>query len=335
MLTIGIEHGTTKIAFAVLKDSKLHNFFSLDRKLLAQKQVSVIDTLKRVLPQKLSEVKMIGISYSMGDALTEITPIQKVKNRGILSTGGTGEFIGGGTQVFDEISSSGLPAVVIPGIHRNLPCLDPRFRAAYSHHGGADKVGTAYEGYLYSQSILKKQVQNLIISDISSGTVTILIKDGKIHGAIDACLGAMGLYYGPLDLEMIRKIDNRELTANEAFTFSGARKVACIKEKEEIIQAAINGDPKAQLAFETLIMAVTMEIAGISSLVDKLDCIIITGSIGAMESPINIFEKIKQQTSKLGPVLKMDETSTAIGCAKIAQAVVEGAKEILGIKVTL
>ena len=332
MITVGIEHGTTKIAFAILEDNRLRKFFSLDRKLIAQKKVSALKELENALG-KLSIIDMIGISFSMGDALSEITPVEKVKNRGIFSTRGTGKFIGGGTQVFDEVKNFGLPAVVIPGIHRNLPCLDPRFKAAYSHHGGADKVGTAYEAFLYSKETLKKRVQDLIVSDISSGTVTILIKNGKIFGAIDACLGAMGIYYGPLDLETIRKIDEKELTANEAFSLSGVQKIAGIEDKEKIIQAAVNGNLKAQLAIETLIMTVIIEIAGLTTLINKLDCIAIAGSIGIMEYPINIFEKINKSILKFGPVLKMDKTSTAVGLAKIAAAVLQRKKEILGIKI--
>lgn len=48
----------------------------------------------------------------------------------------------------------------------------------------------------------------MIIADISSNTVCILVEDGKIKGAMDACVGAMGFIHGPLDLDMIRDIDS-------------------------------------------------------------------------------------------------------------------------------
>ncbi|MFQ6105632.1 MAG: methanogenesis marker 12 protein, partial [Candidatus Hydrothermarchaeaceae archaeon] len=53
----------------------------------------------------------------MGDGISKITDIRKVKNRGVLA-GRTGKYIGTGTRVFDEIKASGMPAVVIPGLHR-------------------------------------------------------------------------------------------------------------------------------------------------------------------------------------------------------------------------
>ena len=40
--------------------------------------------------------------------------------------------------------------------------------------------------------IWKLGFENMVVSDISSNTVSILIEEGKIRGAMDACLGAMG-----------------------------------------------------------------------------------------------------------------------------------------------
>ncbi len=53
----------------------------------------------------------------------------------------------------------------------------------------------------------------------------------KLLGAIDACLGAMGVIHGPLDLEMLRDIDEGKKTANECFSHAGAVKIAEIETK--------------------------------------------------------------------------------------------------------
>jgi hypothetical protein len=49
-----------------------------------------------------------------------------VENRGVISREGAGVHIGGGTNVYDAIEESGMPAVIVPGIHRGNyghPCF--------------------------------------------------------------------------------------------------------------------------------------------------------------------------------------------------------------------
>ena len=160
-----------------------------------------------------------------GMVLSAITPIEMVKDRGILSMEGAGKVTGGGTAVYDEIRESGIPTILIPGIHKNTECLDPRFKAAYSHHASSEKISICYNAYL------ETGFKNMIVSDISSNTVSILIENGKICGAMDACIGAMGVVHGPLDLEMIRDIDDGLKTANECFSRAGAVKIADLDTK--------------------------------------------------------------------------------------------------------
>ena len=45
--------------------------------------------------------------------------MKMVKERGILSMEGAGKVTGGGTAVYDEIESSEILTVIIPGIHKN------------------------------------------------------------------------------------------------------------------------------------------------------------------------------------------------------------------------
>ncbi|MGZ7208586.1 MAG: methanogenesis marker 12 protein, partial [Methanobacterium sp.] len=194
MVFVGTDHGSTGVSFSILDDEITH--FKISRENCSSGKASAIEELsKRV---DLDSIDLMAITYAMGDALNAITPIEKVVDRGILSMEGAGKVTGGGTAVYDEIKSSGIPTVVIPGIHKETPCLDEKFKAAYSHHASSEKVSICYNAFM------ETGFQNMIVSDISSNTVTVLIDDMKIQGAIDACLGAMGIMHGPLDLKMIR-----------------------------------------------------------------------------------------------------------------------------------
>ncbi|MBC7117627.1 methanogenesis marker 12 protein [Methanothermobacter tenebrarum] len=328
MAFVGMDHGTTGISFTIL--SKEIEHFKLGREELSKGKVSAIEELsKRIDP---AEIKLMAITYAMGDAITTIKPLEKVENRGIISIGGAGKVTGGGTAVYSEIEKSGIPTVLIPGLHRNLPCLDERFKAAYSHHGSAEKVSISYNAHL------ETGWENLIVSDISSNTVTILIQDGIIKGAMDACIGAMGIIHGPLDLEMIRAIDDGYKTANECFSHAGAVKIAGIdtkvaRAKDELIKRYLEGDYKARLAIDTMAMTITMEIWGLISIADKIDGIILTGSVGAMKEPINFYSILKKQLDCPMEVRRLPPTSGSLGSAQIARDIYQGKKEILGIEV--
>lgn len=328
MVFVGMDHGTTGVFFSVL-EKDIH--FKIGREDLSAGKVSALEELsKRV---DLGSIKLMAITYAMGDALTAITPIEKVINRGIKSIGGAGKVTGGGTAVYDEIKNSGIPVVVIPGIHRKTPCLDERFRAAYSHHGSSEKVSISYNAFL------ETGFENMIISDISSNTVSILIEDEKIKGAIDACIGAMGIIHGPLDLGMIRDIDDGIKTANECFSRAGAVKIADVdtkvsRTKDEIIKRFLKGDKKANLAFGTMIMTIVMEIWGLAGISNnEIQGVVLTGSIGSMRKPFDVFGAIKEQVQDIADVVRLPETSGSMGSAQIAKAVFGGEKDILGIKV--
>ena len=172
---IGIDHGTTAMRFAGGKGE-----FKIPRE--AAKEFCIAD-LSRICP--IDEIEGIAICYSMGDNIAAITSIGKVKNRGIVSREGAGKHIGGGTRVFDEVAQSGIPAIVIPGLHRNSP-TDPRFKA-YSHQTSPEKIGIAYE-------VCHALGNDVIVSDVSSNTVSLLVSGGKLVGAFDACIFAPGTH---------------------------------------------------------------------------------------------------------------------------------------------
>jgi len=328
LVFVGMDHGTTGVSFTILGDDAEH--FKIGREDLSTGRASALDELKDRVP--LNEIDLMAITYAMGDAISTIKPIERVKNRGIISIGGAGKVTGGGTAVYSEIESSGIPTLLIPGLHRNTPCLDERFRAAYSHHASPEKVSICYNAYL------ETGWENMIVSDISSNTVTMLIQDGRIVGAMDACVGAMGVIHGPLDLEMLRKIDDGEKTANECFSHAGAVKIAGIDTKvsrarEELLEMYRAGRDEARLALDTMMMTIAMEIWGLAGISSGIDGIVLTGSVGAMREPYDFHGKLKDMVKEIADVRCTDPTSGSMGSAQIARDIYNGKREILGIEV--
>ncbi|MBN1194665.1 MAG: methanogenesis marker 12 protein [Methanomicrobiaceae archaeon] len=286
---IGIDHGTTAMRFACESGE-----FKMSRTDARDFQVH---DLERLCP--LSEIEGIAVCYSMGDGIAAITPVGRVKNRGVVSRMGAGEHIGGGTRVFDEIAHSGFPAVVIPGIHRGSP-TDPRFKA-YSHQTSPEKIGIAYETCRVLGS-------DAIVCDASSNTVTLLVSGGRITGAIDACIFAPGTRHGALDVDAIRRIDAGSCTANEAFLAAGVD---------------ITMPPELRIA--TLAMFAAMEIAGMR-LVNRGAKVALAGSCAPAIAP--------EVERLLGlPVLVFDEWCASRGLWQIARDVFSGVSSLLGIPV--
>jgi len=200
---IGIDHGTSAMRFS---GGPGHRF-----KIRREDAVSFeMEDLEEICP--LDEIEGIALSYSMGDNFSAITPVRKLSNRGLVSRDGAGKHIGGGTRVFDRVAESSIPAVAVPGLHRGSP-TDPRFRV-YSHQASPEKVGIALR-------VTRDLGRDVVISDISSNTVTLLVKDGRLAGALDACIFAPGTEHGALDVDAIRKIDRGEISANQAFMSAG------------------------------------------------------------------------------------------------------------------
>ena len=332
MVFIGMDHGTTGISFCVMShDGEIIDIFKIDREDSKNGRVSALEELsKRV---NLDSVKLMAITYAMGDGFSKIMAADKVSDRGILSIDGAGKVTGGGTSVFSELENSGIPAVMIPGLHRNNPSLNELFNAAYSHQASPEKVSISYN------ALIESGWQNYIVADISSNSVDILVEDSKIKGAVDACLGAMGVVHGPVDLEMIRDIDEGKRTANECFSHAGAVKIADIdgkvaNMKNQLLDNYKNGDEKAKLAVDTMIMTVAMEIAGLEVVCEnELDGVILTGSIGSAQKPFNFKDEINKYFKNRYDLKVISKESGAIGAAQIAKDVYGGKDNILGIEV--
>ncbi len=329
MVFVGMDHGTTGVSFTVLGEKPEH--LKIGRDELSSGEVSAMEELSRIV--NLDSIQLMAITYAMGDGINKITPLEQVKNRGILSIEGAGKVTGGGTTVYEEIKKSGIPTVLIPGLHQNTPSMDPRFRAAYSHHASAEKVSICYNAHL------ETGYENFIVSDISSNTVSLLLENGKIRGAVDACLGSMGIIHGPLDLKMIRDVDEGLRTANQCFSRAGAVKVAGMDEKvahakDVLLKRYQEGDPQAELALETMLMTITMEIWGLVGIANnEMEGVVLTGSVGSMQEPFDFFGSLQDEVGDIGEVVMLPPTSGSVGSAQIAQAVFEGKDNILGIEV--
>lgn len=332
MVFIGMDHGTTGISFCIMSnEGEIIDIFKIGREDSKQGKVSAIEEISKRID--LDSVDLIAITYAMGDGINKILPIEKVNDRGILSIKGAGKVTGGGTSVFSEIEESGMPAIMIPGLHKDSTSLDSLFRAAYSHQASPEKVSICYNAFK------ETNWENMIVADISSNSVDILIENAEIKGAIDACLGAMGVVHGPIDLEMIRDIDEDNSTANNCFSHAGAVKIAGIDGKvanmrETLYNNYIDGDEKAKLAIETLIMTVAMEIGGLITVSkNEIDGIVLTGSVGSTKDPFDFEKEINKYFDNKYPLKIISKESGAIGAAQIAFDVFNGKDNILGIPV--
>ncbi len=325
MITVGIDHGTSGITTCI-KNNKKKIIFKLKRSELINK--SYLEELKKHV--NIDDIDLLVLTYSMGDGIDRILPIEKVKNRGVKSIEGAGKKIGGGTKVYDEIKESGIPTVVIPGLHRNIKCLDERFRALFSHIASPEKISIAY----YAHKVFR--LDNFILSDISSNTVTLLIKNKIFFGGFDACIGAIGMLHGPIDLEFIRLIDEKKITANDAFSQAGAVKIAKLYKgventKEEILKN-YHKNKNCKLAVDSLVLSVSMEINSLLPLSNK-KIVVLSGSVGTYRENIDIPKMIKKYVN--AKIFTLSGESGAIGGAIIGEDILKGKRDILGIPVEL
>jgi putative methanogenesis marker protein 12 len=320
---IGIDHGTTAMRFAALFPDGEVLKLEIPRTEAAEMSKSqLISSIEEAFGISSPDILLMAVTYSMGDGIKDIEDIATVENRGVKSIEGAGKKTGGGGLVFDSIRSSGIPAVVIPGIHEGSD-TDPRLNI-FSHSTSPEKIGIAYHAFALG-------FNDFVLSDISSNTVTVAVADGKLIGAIDACIFAPGLQHGPLDVQALRDVDAGKMSANEAFVNSGVLKHTSFSDRHDLIKAAKDGDSHALLAMDSIALFAAMEIAGMQLLMKEYGStgqVIIEGSVG--EVP----EVVKKIESHLGVnVHVLDRWSAAIGCAEIARDIHSGSDEILGLNV--
>ena len=286
---IGIDHGTTAMRFSS-GDAE----FKISRE---EARDFSADDLARLAP--LDEIEGTAVCYSMGDGISALTGIERVRNRGVISREGAGKHIGGGTRVYDAIRESGLPAVVIPGLHRASP-TDPRFKA-YSHQTSPEKIGILYE-------VVHDIGGDVVVCDASSNTVTLLVTNGRITGAFDACIFAPGTRHGALDVDAIRRIDRGESSANDAF-----------------LRAGVNYTVPPDLRTETMAMFAAMECAAML-LLNPGAKVALAGTMAPAIAP-------GVEALLSCNVTVYDEWCASRGLARIARDVFLGATAILGLAV--
>ncbi len=317
---VGVDHGTVGIRFAGLKegaDGGVRVFELSRKKATGMGSDEIISEVEMGLEIETEEIELVALTYSMGDGFSTIKDIKKVRNRGVRNEK-AGSIVGGGTRVFDTIKDTGIPTILIPGIHAGSEKIDRRMKF-FSHCASPEKVGIAYHIY-------KNGFENFIFSDISSNTVTMAVANAIIIGAIDACVGSPGLYQGPIDLQMLRDIEGGRISANDAFSNAGVL-------RKKWTNASVRNE---ELVMGTLSLFAAMEISAMRVLmkdygVAASDCeVFLTGSVGEkeeMKKRIDRLLSIKAETITM--------YSAAIGCAEIAKDVFYGEKNILGIAVEL
>jgi len=323
---IGVDHGTTAMRFAST-GKEAADIIQLEvprQEIASLSEAQVISLIEDSFSVERSEIGMIAVTYSMGDSITSIENIRNVQNRGVRSIEGAGKKTGGGSRVFDAIRNSGIPAVVIPGIH-DKSLTDPRLNV-FSHSTSPEKIGIAYHAYCMG-------FDNFVLSDISSNTVTLGVAGGKVIGAIDACILAPGLIHGPLDVQALRDVDAGKISANDAFTRAGVLRHTPFSDRHELLKAALGGDSEALLALDTISLFAAMEISCMQILLKDYGAVgevILEGSVA--EIP-RVVEKINAHLGRRCHVL--DRWSAAIGCAEIARDIAAGSDKILGIRVNI
>jgi putative methanogenesis marker protein 12 len=319
---LGIDHGTNAMRFAAIGvEGEKH--FEIPRNEIAEMEEDAI--LSFILEQfdtSTDGIEFAAVTYSMGDGITCIEDIRNVKNRGVRTIEGAGKKTGAGARVFDTILHSGIPAVVIPGIHRESD-TDRRMNV-FSHSTSPEKLGIAYNA-------LCTGVRDFIVSDIGSNTVTLGVAGGNVAGAIDACIFAPGANHGPLDLQAIRDTDAGKCTANEAFINSGVLRHTSYGTPSRLIEAFGRGEEKAVFCMDCLALFASMEIAAMQILLHDYGTkgeLFLAGSLGEVDY---IRELVEHHTGLRPQVL--GKWSAASGCAMIARDVAAEKTGILGIPV--
>jgi len=144
----------------------------------------------------------------------------------------------------------------------------------------------------------------------------------------------VGLLHGPIDLEMIREIDSKKITANEAFSTGGIIKI--IKDRyrgventlEELLRC-YKRDERCTLAVESLILSVAMEISALMILNPSRN-VVLTGSLANIKE-FAIPERLKEYID--GNFYLLEGESGALGGALIAEDILKGVRNVLGVEV--
>ena len=149
---------------------------------------------------------------------------------------------------------------------------------------------------------------DVVVSDISSNTVSLLVHGGKVVGAFDACVFAPGCRHGALDVDAIRRIDRGEETANQAFLHAGVEFTLPEDERHRAVA-----------------MFAAMECASLL-LLSPGARVVLAGSLAPL-----VADDVAALLDR--PVAVHDEWAAAQGLSLLARDVFAGTDQVLGISV--
>ncbi len=324
---VGLDHGTTGMKVAAYDGEGGPEFLGkAPRPEVARR--GLLEALPEPAAEALREAECVCLNYGMGDALTEFVPLEEAEEIGVgfglKDTGGAGPEFGAGRRMVEELLKLDVEAYLAPGLHRDTPGLDRALRI-FSHVGSGEKIGTARMALELADS------EDLVVCDTSSNTVSVVVKDGRIVGGIDACLGAPGVLQGPLDLEAIRAVDSGKCSANEAFSRGGVVKVAdCVS--EDVTDAVDEFIERCGREWkEALAKLVAWEVAGLG-VVYECDEAWIGGGLAEDEDFMSALRGLLGKTFNTVGVLPPEPASR--GLALIAADIASGAREVMGVRIS-
>lgn len=318
MTYIGLDHSTTALKIAILRDDDRQTF-AIERIPDDPKDWSLVDRLAERID--LDEVDMVATGYSYGDDLDAIVPVGEAENRGVVDHMGAGHGFGTGTKAFDELCESDVPAVVYPGVNEHLETLHPYF-TELSMITGADTFAMTR----YAQELMDGTRQSFIAASVSSSTMATVVKDGRLRGAFHW----LGLVHGIVDPHVLRKIDTGEVDPRNAYMEAG------MLSRREKQFGSVKGIPSKEL-LERICDSVSHTVHGLVPFVggaDRLDDIVLSGRFTDVTGPIDIKERLTDTFDAFQRPTFCREHSTAIGAAMIARDVATGRNSVLGVPIS-
>ncbi len=327
MHLMGIEHGSRALRATVLKDGQTHHV-----------------TIPRTEDPDLSPILDLGkpditvVTYSMGDSLTEIVPLEKAEDMGLLPTRAAGKEIGTGTMLVQKLKELDWPVYLVPGVHRATPWIKQPFRR-YSHICAPDKVCGAFMG-------TKKAGEDFILVDASTNTVSVVVEGSKITGGLDALALAPGLIQGPLDLECLRAVGSGS-DVEKVFSSSGLMFDSPTDMDEDpsvaverFLQGIGSGDFQALDLLDDLCDLCTMEICALAAAADKpLEAVILAGIFAELDQRTRdhaftrVHDRLEIVRGKAPRLILGDVHFSSDGALEMAKQICAGADTIMNFKV--
>ncbi|MEA5388782.1 hypothetical protein VB779_18325 [Haloarculaceae archaeon H-GB11] len=173
---VGIDHSTTGIKVTCLGDDHPEHAFRIDRREVDDGSV-LAALAEHVDPD---DVTLATMTYSWANGISEIVDIERPSNRGVKDYTGLGYETGAGARTYDQLRSSSIPTVVLPGVHDGLDTLHPYFKH-YSTLAGADKV--ADMRFALERARKAGADGNVIWACASSSCMAGLISEGNFAGS--------------------------------------------------------------------------------------------------------------------------------------------------------